>query len=109
MTCHHLHIGDACVDACSPSGVTWRRVRICPTCRTRRQFVQESWIWYPSNWTCTACGDTWSEDGRLPRPFRPRWREDARRRARAKWNAAPSRKQADEQFDALVRAEVILQ
>lgn len=68
-----------------------RRVLPCPTCQRRTRHV-EWWggAWYGPTWTCVACGDAWSVDGRHERPFRRGWRQEARRRALAAWNAALS-------------------
>lgn len=68
-----------------------RRIARCPTERTRRRMTQTfSGPYYPDIFTCCGCGDSWSGDERLPRPFAPRWRKQATARARSDWTDALS-------------------
>lgn len=68
--------------------VWWqRRIRHCPTCDRRRRFVGMRAVWYPTIWSCCACGDAWDGDSgeMMPRPFSRAWRDHARRVAREHW------------------------
>lgn len=85
MTCEHLHVGEQCVTICHPERNYARLVRHCPTCARRRRFVGLVAEWYPTVWTCCACGDSWSEGYRMERPFARNWRADACTRARRAW------------------------
>lgn len=87
MTCDHVHVGGACVTICR-SGETRRRVHHCPTCERRRRFAVLVAEWYPAIWTCCTCGDSWSEGGRMDRPFARGWRAESSRRAKRAWAAA---------------------
>ena len=68
---------------CAPSGFHWRTLRHCPTCDLRRWMLVSEYVWYGADLTCLTCGDRWQSGERAPRPFRPRWRIEAVRRARA--------------------------
>lgn len=72
----------------SPPSINIRRVTYCPTCQQRRRFTGFDQLWYGPTWTCLGCGDSWAGGERLPRPFRPRWRTEARRAAAARWGTA---------------------
>lgn len=61
----------------------YRRQFNCPTCARRRLFLVELAAWWGSTVTCLTCGDAWAEEGRLPRPFKPRWRAESIARAKA--------------------------
>ncbi len=65
------------IHICAPRGWHWRSTRWCQTCRQRRWFLVSAYIWYPTNWTCLRCGDTWGDGERLPRPFKPGWRKES--------------------------------
>jgi hypothetical protein len=79
MTADNLHI-------CAPSPVKYeRRVIQCPTCQQRRRFVCRLYEWYGWLVTCCACGDSWEDGERLPRPFRRGWRVEEARRAKRLW------------------------
>jgi hypothetical protein len=56
-------------------------------CRTRKTlFVRSHTEWYGVTETCLRCGERYDMDeGRLERPFMPRWREDSKARARKLW------------------------
>ena len=73
-----------------PQGVYRRAMQKCPECnRMRRFIIRWDGAWYGSTFYC-ACGDAWQDDWRMPRPFRPGWREEAQAKFRAMWdNAAP--------------------
>lgn len=81
MTIASLHIN-------RPASINIRRVMHCPTCDRRRRFSAFDQLWYGPTWTCLGCGDSWSDGMRLERPFRPRWRTEARRRAADRWTNA---------------------
>lgn len=72
----------------SPASIAVRRIMHCPTCQKRRRFSGFDQLWYGTTWTCLGCGDAWCGSERLPRPFRPRWRTEARRRAAEHWAVA---------------------
>lgn len=93
------------VHICSPSSVTFRRVMVCPTCDTLRRFVGDAAVWYGTTWTCCTCGDAWSAEGRMPRPFARGWREEEAARARRKWAAAPRKAEARRMFADLLKWE----
>ena len=76
------------VHICRPAVVTTRKVLRCPTCKQRRRFVVRSYVWYPTDATCTACGDTWAEGERLQRPARRGWRVEASAAAKRDWEQA---------------------
>ena len=79
-------MGDVIV--CRPETFWLRRIRQCPTCHRRRRFVAFDQLWYGPTWTCCRCGDAWTADGRLPRPFKPRWRRESATWAREHWSLA---------------------
>jgi hypothetical protein len=88
--CYHAHQeGESCLIVCAPSSVRLRRVRHCPNCKRVRRFVGRAMVWYDTIWTCCACGDSYSVEGRMQRPFARGWRADEIRRARREWDAAP--------------------
>ncbi len=74
-----------------PVGIARRRVLHCPTCDSRRRFV-ERWggAWYGPTLTCCACGDAWTCGERHPRPFKPRWRQERTAAAARDWTLALS-------------------
>lgn len=87
MTC--TEYGDGLVMCRPPQGIIRRHYRHCPTCDTRRRFVQRfGGAWYGSTITCVACGDSWGEEGRMERPFKRGWRQEATADARRDWAAA---------------------
>lgn len=90
------------VIVCSPSTVTFRAVRVCPSCGERRRQVGLIAVWYDPLWTCLGCGDEYSVEGIHPRPFARGWREEAKARARSLWNEAPPRPEAVEIARAMV-------
>lgn len=79
-------IGGAIV--CSPSSFPLRRILPCPTCKQRRRFAIRDAAWYGPTSTCCACGDSWSDGERHPRPFRRGWRVEAIERAKRTWTEA---------------------
>jgi hypothetical protein len=90
MTCTTVNLGGQTFTVCGPpQGIVRRSVQHCPTCQRRRRFVVR-WggAWHGSSVTCCACGDSWADGERYPRPFRRGWRKDATARARAAWVAA---------------------
>ena len=67
---------------CIPKALVGRRRATCPTCRKVRTFAFRDYEWYGRHQTCLTCGDQWSDGERLPRRFRPGWREENIRRAK---------------------------
>ncbi len=61
----------------------------CPTCEKPRFFVCTFQHWYGWEFICLKCGEWFDEEGRMERPFRPRWREDNKAAARRMWRAHP--------------------
>ena len=53
----------------------------CPNCGASREMLAEHVPWYGWGLTCLSCGDAWEDGERLPRPFKPRWREESITRA----------------------------
>ena len=94
------------VIVCRPDSVTGRRVRECPTCKTRRRFVVQSFVWYDSIWTCCTCGDEWSAGERLARPFHRGWRAERSAVARRKWATALNRHDERKAVERMIRAEL---
>jgi transposase-like protein len=82
------------VHICRPKNCLARRILRCPTCKTRRRFVQALFVWYDSIFTCCGCGDQFSEGYRMQRPARRGWRDDAVRRAKQEWAEATSLREA---------------
>ena len=70
------------VIVCGTGGFRYRRLLHCETCGRRRRFVVRWQMWYGQDATCTACGDTWCDEGMLGRPFKPGWRKEAAARAK---------------------------
>jgi len=70
---------------CRPKTFYLRQVRHCPTCDRKRRFAGFDQFMYGPTMTCLGCGDTWTVDGMLPRPFEPAWRKKAVRRAEDYW------------------------
>lgn len=58
---------------------------VCPTCGKKTYFVTLFYAWYGPESTCLKCGEHFNEDGRAERPFKPRWREENKEAARAKY------------------------
>ncbi|MCW2899777.1 MAG: hypothetical protein JWO67_2042 [Streptosporangiaceae bacterium] len=73
-----------------PDTIAVRRVTHCPTCEQDRRFSGEAAFWYSPIWTCLGCGDAWGDGERMERPFKPRWRQENRRRAAETWDRAVS-------------------
>lgn len=68
---------------CSPTSVLGWRITYCPTCERRRKMLVRSAVWYGDDLTCLTCGDAWQDGEMMPRPFRPRWRQDRVQSARS--------------------------
>ena len=68
-----------------PATIALRRVMPCPTEGVTRRFAASDALWYGPTWTCLGCGDSWGDGERLERPFKPRWRAEAKGRARRLW------------------------
>jgi hypothetical protein len=71
-----------------PDTIAIRRITQCPTENRRRRFAAFDALWYGPRWTCLGCGDSWGDGERLERPFKPRWREEAKARAKERWQTA---------------------
>lgn len=65
-----------------------RRIERCVTCECRTEFVVRFELWYSPTWMCCRCGDSWTDEGRYPRPFQRNWRTDAIRQHRRLWDLA---------------------
>lgn len=50
------------------------RVVKCPTCERRRRMLFQFQEWYGGTFTCTGCGDRWTDGQMHERPFRRGWR-----------------------------------
>jgi hypothetical protein len=68
-----------------PATIAIRRIMPCPTEGLTRRFAAFDALWYGPTWTCLGCGDSWGDGERLQRPFKPRWRREAKTRARELW------------------------
>lgn len=88
MTCQHFHDGDHCIHICRPSFDYIRRITLCPNCKVRRRFILKAQDYYDTIWTCCACGDSWTAEGRMERPFKPGWRKERISRAKSDWAKA---------------------
>lgn len=74
-----------------------RRIIFCPICKRKTRFVQQiNTGYYSPIFTCCSCGDSWSDGELHPRPFKPRWRQEAVRHAQKRWATALSAKEAAE-------------
>lgn len=71
--------------ACSPSTFTWRTVRRCNACRTRRRHIVQDAYWYGRVTTCLACGLRRDYDEWRPRRVGKRTRIKQRDMARRLW------------------------
>jgi hypothetical protein len=81
---------------CRPESFPIRRVLRCPTENRRRRMAGHLALWYGATITCLGCGDSWTDGEMHPRPFRPRWREDAIARGRKAWDEGAGLTRADE-------------
>jgi hypothetical protein len=89
---------------CRSEAFPLRRIGRCFNCKRRRRIAGLDAAWYGAIWTCCACGDSWADGEVLPRPFKPRWREEATKQARATWDEAG--RYTREEHRAWLRAEV---
>lgn len=62
-----------------------RSLQDCPQCRRPEILVGWYQRWYGWLWTCSGCGEKFSDEEWLPRPFRPGWRRDRIARARRRF------------------------
>jgi hypothetical protein len=76
------------VHICRPATIAVRRITYCPTCERRRRFAAFDALWYGPTWACLGCGERFGDGERLERPFKPRWREESKKRARELWDEA---------------------
>ena len=72
-----------------------RRIRRCPTCKTRRRILWQDEVWYGVTTTCCHCGDCWQDGELYPRPAKRGWRKEAAAKATAEWLAAGPYDRAD--------------
>ncbi len=93
------------VYVCRPATWWGRAIRPCPTCKQRRRMVVALQEWYGAMWTCCACGDTWSDGERHPRPFARGWRAEAAAAAKKRWSEAQSLRAASAAMVADLRRE----
>lgn len=106
MVCSTVEVSGAAVVVCRPpQGVIRRSIQLCRTCQRRTRFVVK-WggIWYSGTSTCCACGDSWSDGERYPRPFQRAWRKAATKTARAQWDSAMSVREYAARIDAELRS-----
>lgn len=77
---------------CGGAVAVRRRMLECPNCERVRRFVVSyaSSPYYSPSLTCCACGDSWSDGERAPRPFARGWRDKAIREAKRRWLIARS-------------------
>jgi hypothetical protein len=90
---------------CAPHGATFRTIRYCPTCKTRRRMVESWYVWYGPHASCTVCGDSWSDGERQPRPFARGWRKEAVAHAKREYAAAGTKREAQAAFNRELRAQ----
>lgn len=89
---------------CRPSRFPVRRRKKCPTCAKVTRFAGYAYIWYDTDWTCLACGDSWGGGEMHARPFRRGWRAKAQARAAEIW--ADAGKYSKAQLQEWVGAEL---
>lgn len=52
-----------------------KEIRVyCSTCNKETDFLLEYTEWIGIEVTCLICGDSWTDEGRSPRPFYRGWR-----------------------------------
>lgn len=82
MTCK---VGSGVV-VCQSDGPYRRAIQQCPTCERRtRHLLRWDGPWLGHAVHCVACGDTWVDGERCPRPFRRGWQAEATARYRDIW------------------------
>lgn len=91
------------IHICRPASVTFRGVSMCPTCKRRRRFVVSQFVYYGPRETCCACGDSWEDGERSPRPCARGWRRQAALDAKRRYSAALPRTAANAAFAALLK------
>jgi hypothetical protein len=64
------------------------RILRCPFEGRKQEMVVRYEEWYLPTIYCCGCGDSWSEGGRVPRPFHRHWRRDRVREYRKLWDQA---------------------
>ena len=71
------------VHICAPRpDKVWIERFHCHNCERRRFAVLQHIEWYGVDATCLRCGERYSDEGRLPRPFERGWRERSKESAR---------------------------
>lgn len=93
------------VIVCSPRGILGWRIIKCPTCDKRRKMLVRWEAWYGDTITCLTCADVWMDGECMPRPFRPKWRQERLARARQDLSRALSPKQHRAAIDEYLRRE----
>lgn len=107
MPCQTFVMDEQPVVICRPEALACRRIMHCWTCERRRLFVQKfGGVWYPDVLTCLTCGDSWSSEGRMERPWVRAWRKEAVRRARKLLDEAIPRAVFRARVRALVEDEL---
>lgn len=94
------------INVCAPSSYAFRVVMRCPTCKCRRRFVGQAFVYYDTSYTCCACGDSFAGGERFPRPFRRGWRAEASAAAKRVWVSAGTRAGMVEWSMSELRAEM---
>lgn len=87
---------------CSGRGITYRVVRHCHTCGTRRRMIDRFEVWYGITRECCTCGDVWEDGCRLERPFRRGWKQERTAKSKALWATLPNYRQVR----GIIRAEM---
>lgn len=89
------HVDDSMkITICRPLRRYWRSVRLCPTCGVRSRMVIGEEPWYGQFVGCLACGESWQDGEMRPRPWAPRWRQDAAARHRKMYQEAGTKAEA---------------
>lgn len=74
------------VHVCAPPDASANIFRSqCPTCERQTYLVDFFVEWYGSEVVCLKCGERWMDGERMERPFKPGWRQDSIRRAKARY------------------------
>lgn len=70
------------VHVCAPAPELVKMLRgYCHNCRQNRRFIVAFFAWYDPLETCLRCGERYSGEERLERPFARGWRERSIRSA----------------------------
>lgn len=63
-------------------------ITYCPTDECITEMVARHERWHGTSLYCCKCGESWADEGRYPRPFRPGWRAKAVAYHRELWDRA---------------------